>query len=588
MATVTKTYRGEYNQATFALTFSSAVTNVNVTGGTFYIDNTVPAVTAKITYSGLAKGTVNFRIEPIINNSSTGDYLYYATGDRVSWTNNASKGVMPISPSVSQKSTSSYFNSSNKTQRTVSLKYGGEIYSLEALTNDGYIDSLYTGAIDVNLSQTITLDAPPTFNETLTYTDDFSGTLVAGFTTANIKLSSLSAKYGGDFSGVGNAEFIIGGQSVSKPNPANNDVLSIPLNSVGTFTPIVKVTDSRGQVTTHRLNDITVIGYNAPTVSFNTSRTTSAGAPDDEGTYGFLEATFTFTDVLVDAVAPSVVMTEDDGTQTTPTVSWYTDNTLTTPVTWSSLSTGATVYGIFSGLSTQHSYTVSVRPRDSEGTGTAVSQTIGAAFYTVDFLAGGHGVAFGKPASRAGFDCDMVPFFNTWIGIVQQFAGSTAPEGWLICDGSAVSRTDYAALFSVIGTTYGTGDGSTTFNLPDMQGRVPIGVSSGHALGTSGGAETVTLDTTMIPAHTHGSRTVSYDFTARRQGANYQSIWAGANVSVTQGSGRATSNGVGTGNQYVDAVALSASHTHDSVGGGGAHNNMQPFLVMNYIIYAGA
>lgn len=176
---------------------------------------------------------------------------------------------------------------------------------------------------------------------------------------------------------------------------------------------------------------------------------------------------------------------------------------------------------------------------------------------------------------------------SSLIGEIKAFAGSSAPSGWLLCQGQAVSRTTYASLFAIIGTTYGAGDGTTTFNLPNAEGRTLIGASSGHALGTSGGSETVTLDTTMIPAHTHGSRTVSYDFTSRRQGAGYQSIWAGGNVTVTQGTGRATSNGAGTANQYVDAVALSASHTHDSVGGGQAHNNMQPFVVINYIIYAG-
>ena len=68
-------------------------------------------------------------------------------------------------------------------------------------------------------------------------------------------------------------------------------------------------------------------------------------------------------------------------------------------------------------------------------------------------------------------------------GMIQMFAGSTAPTGWLLCNGSAVSRTDYAALFAVIGTTYGVGDGSTTFNLPDMRGEFPLGVSGIIATG---------------------------------------------------------------------------------------------------------
>ena len=100
------------------------------------------------------------------------------------------------------------------------------------------------------------------------------------------------------------------------------------------------------------------------------------------------------------------------------------------------------------------------------------------------------------------------------------FAGSAAPNGFLLCGGQAVSRTTYAVLFAVIGTTYGTGDGSTTFNLPDLRGRLPAGVDNmggtaanrltsggsgiaGTTLGASGGEETHTLATAEMPSHTH-------------------------------------------------------------------------------------
>lgn len=89
------------------------------------------------------------------------------------------------------------------------------------------------------------------------------------------------------------------------------------------------------------------------------------------------------------------------------------------------------------------------------------------------------------------------------VGVVQDFAGSSAPTGWLLCDGSAISRTTYAKLFAVVSTTYGAGDGSTTFNLPDAQGRMTIGAGSGsgltaRSLGDTGGSET-----DSIPAHNH-------------------------------------------------------------------------------------
>lgn len=412
MATTTKTITENEGSARATWTITLTGTDRKVTGATFYAPTF--SVSAKYVYSYKNHATFNLLgIEASIGS----ERKFVGEGDiyNAAWNSGATKNV-PITWQTTSFNTADVFNSSNKTIKTISVSYVNaqlEFYSYQddLPVNYGYWSS---GGYNYNLGtfSTVTLDVPPTFSETFSYTGDFSGVPYANLTTASITLSSLAAYYGGDFSGVGNAEFIIGSQSVSKPNPVNGDVLTIALNSVGTFTPTIKVTDSRGQVTTHTLPAITVMGYNAPTVSFNASRTTSAGAPDDEGTYGFLEATLNFTDAIADAVAPSVVMTEDDGTTSTPTVSWYTDNTLTTPVTWSSLSTGATVYGIFSGLSTQHSYTVSVRPRDSEGTGTAVSQTIGAAFYTVDFLAGGHGIAFGQPASNIGFECAMTALFE--------------------------------------------------------------------------------------------------------------------------------------------------------------------------------
>ena len=93
-------------------------------------------------------------------------------------------------------------------------------------------------------------------------------------------------------------------------------------------------------------------------------------------------------------------------------------------------------------------------------------------------------------------------------GMISMYAGSTAPSGWLECDGAAVSRTTYAALFAAIGTTWGAGDGSTTFNLPDMRSRAPVGAGQGtglsnRALGSVFGAESRVLTIDDLPDHTH-------------------------------------------------------------------------------------
>lgn len=155
---------------------------------------------------------------------------------------------------------------------------------------------------------------------------------------------------------------------------------------------------------------------------------------------------------------------------------------------------------------------------------------------------------------------------NTPVGCINLYAGSTAPTGWLICDGSAVSRTTYANLFSVIGTTYGTGDGSTTFNLPNLKGKVPVGLNSSDTdfdtLGETGGEKTHTLTVDEMPSHKHtgiswyGSTALTLD--TGTSGFLPQGTWGG---------GASTSN-FQTGN----------------TGGGQAHNNLQPYIVMNYII----
>jgi microcystin-dependent protein len=84
------------------------------------------------------------------------------------------------------------------------------------------------------------------------------------------------------------------------------------------------------------------------------------------------------------------------------------------------------------------------------------------------------------------------------VGVVWPYAGTVAPAGWLLCNGQAVSRTTYAKLWAAIGATYGAGDGSTTFNVPNLVGRVPLGVAAAHPIGSSGGSETA-----AGPVHTH-------------------------------------------------------------------------------------
>jgi microcystin-dependent protein len=148
-------------------------------------------------------------------------------------------------------------------------------------------------------------------------------------------------------------------------------------------------------------------------------------------------------------------------------------------------------------------------------------------------------------------------------GAVMEFAGSTAPTGYKLCDGSAISRTTYADLYAVIGTTYGTGDGSTTFNLPNLKGRIPVGYNGAetefNALGETGGAKTHTLSNDELPVLYLNGGYVDSDF-------GLAGARNGIVVTQAAANGFPITTNVNTG------------------GGGGEHNNLQPYIVLNYII----
>jgi microcystin-dependent protein len=289
---------------------------------------------------------------------------------------------------------------------------------------------------------------------------------------------------------------------------------------------------------------------------------------------------------------------------------------------------------------------------------------------------------------KAGIVMSLVP-----IGTVLDYAGASEPGGWLFCYGQAISRTTYASLFAVVGTTYGAGDGATTFNLPDLRGRVVAGQDdmggtsanrlTGHSggldgdtLGATGGSETHALTTAQLAQHSHGVSITSQNGTNHTHsiggntgpGSQHSHNLSDANVDITAGGsthqhtgttgteladhahaytrfdeqvsvGRPDAAGTETDiwqrGQSVNTGGANANHTHSfttnadegghvhgisgttdneslhthslpantgnpsahthlvsgntgNEGSGAAHNNVQPTIILNKIIFAGA
>ncbi len=159
---------------------------------------------------------------------------------------------------------------------------------------------------------------------------------------------------------------------------------------------------------------------------------------------------------------------------------------------------------------------------------------------------------------------------DPYIGEIRLFAGNFAPAGWASCQGQLIAIADNETLFALIGTTYG-GDGENTYALPDLRGRVPIHVGTGPGLtqrliGEQGGAETVTLTAAQLPPHTH---TVAATAAPALATAGPGGVLATASVSI-----------YGTTPPTIPMAAAAIA----PAGGGQPHENMAPFMAMNYII----
>lgn len=170
-------------------------------------------------------------------------------------------------------------------------------------------------------------------------------------------------------------------------------------------------------------------------------------------------------------------------------------------------------------------------------------------------------------------------------GAMMPFPQSSAnvPFGWLLCDGSAVSRTTFADLFDRLGTTWGAGDGSTTFNLPDMRDRLPMGVSGTKAIGSSGGSETVTLITSNMPAHVHDMGSHTHTTPAHSHTVPGTSAPGGGPV-VALTTNQSDSQPVNTDTSGSGTSGSTSPGNTSSTGSGSAVTILPQYRAVNYII----
>ena len=369
----TQVFRVEYTTANRTATVTTSTSTLQVTGGGIdgmtFVSNNIPTITYGWYINSTRKTTnyINATTQTIVTNYTA--------------------------------NTTDIFNSTNKNTRTAHLywKWG-------PVTYNGSTDSSQITSVNY----TVTLNAPPTFNSTNVV---LNGPAYVGCVTATATLSNLSAKYGADIS---SAVLKIGNQTATRTTNGSFDPFT--LTAAGTFTPTVTVTDSRGQVTTTNLTPITILPYVAPAINnFRVERTTNTGVKDDEGNSAVIATTFNYTDAVANLTEPTITVTDSNNTTITPLITWYSDSALTTIINendWSSVAKNTEVYALLDNtfhdlFDTQHSYQISITPNDIDinnvtHSGATITQTLGSAYYTVDFLAGGHGIAFGSAATHEG------------------------------------------------------------------------------------------------------------------------------------------------------------------------------------------
>lgn len=374
-------------------------------------------------------------------------------------------------------------------------------------------------------------------------------------------------KYG---SPITSRSVVVGGQTY----PENTAFL---VSGSGTVSATAQATDSRGR-TGSAPTSFKVLPYSPIQIGANgwqVSRANAANVPDDNGKYLRIDLHASVSSLIVDSAEKNNLR-----------VSVTTRPTNGAPTPRNIIDAGLShngaiqVEGGAQFLTTQ-SYEVEILLTDNTSSEPVPLRTVvGTSVVTLDL--NGDKVGVGKMHENGALDVSgdihgndfygnsmysdgvklarVDELETTPAGSIMAWPSQYPPVNWLICNGQAVSRSTYSDLFAIIGVQFGAGNGSSTFNLPDLRGRVAVGHDSSQTeftpIGKGAGAKTHTLTTAQMPAHTHGAV-----------------VWY---------SGTSTLAGSGT----IPIVRANTTKTTDSAGGGEAHNNLQPYLTVNYIIKA--
>ena len=445
------------------------------------------------------------------------------------------------------------------------------------------------GTTNVSLTITAGAGVVPTIS-TVTATEATTSpavaSLIGGFVQGISKLAlAMTGAAGAYSSTIVSSKLTIDSQTV-----AGSSGTTAVISGSGTLVLTGTVVDSRGRVGTKTLN-VTVLAYVPPTITtFTARRATSGGTLDPNGTYLSIN--------LIAAVQSLVV-----GSQKNDLHYAFKKQARGGTTPWSSITADATGDAHSTSISTTilpgtyavtNSYDVRIEVTDTLGTMTAVQGTVSTGGVLLNLSATHDGIGVGKYWTEGSVDALEQMYQNNGQAVVDAailaaalaalatvptaqvaaFAGSSAPAGYLICNGQAVSRTTYAALFAVIGTTYGAGNGSTTFNVPNLGGKVPVGFLTGDAdfgtLGGTGGAKT----------HSNPLSSNGYAEVDAASPAGSHAVYANQ---VSTPTWAATNKYTATGGA---AAASTTSLGAGAVLGGStdAASSLQPFIALNFII----